>query len=71
MDRFAEAAVEVLLVLRNTTPPMANDRNAYPQRAIVAARCHEIQASLGRTEVPEFDRLSERGMAVRLANNFL
>lgn len=33
----------------------------------LAARCHEIQVSLGATEVPEFDLLSEIGMAVRLA----
>lgn len=33
----------------------------------VAVRCHEIQVSLGATEVPEFELLSEIGMAVRLA----
>jgi len=33
----------------------------------VAARCHEIQVSLGATEVPEFELLSEIGMAIRLA----
>ena len=35
--------------------------------AEVAARCHEIQVSLGATEVPEFELLTELGMAVRLA----
>ncbi len=40
---------------------------AKPKPADLAARCHEIQVSLGRTEVPEFERLVEVGMAVRLA----
>lgn len=33
----------------------------------VASRAHEIQVGLGTTEVPEFDRLTFIGMAVRLA----
>lgn len=33
----------------------------------VASRAHEIQVGLGTTEVPEFDRLTFVGMAVRLA----
>src|SRR5262245_2828722 len=40
---------------------------AKVQPGDLAARCHEIQVSLGRTEVPEFERLVEVGMAVRLA----
>jgi hypothetical protein len=36
-------------------------------RSILAARCHEIQLSLGTTEVTEFEALTEIGMAVRLA----
>ncbi len=35
--------------------------------AELAARCHEIQAGLGLTEVPEFEQLQRVGMAVRLA----
>lgn len=35
--------------------------------AIFAARCHEIQTSLGVVEVPEFESIPELGMAVRLA----
>jgi hypothetical protein len=38
-----------------------------PEHSELAARCHEIQVSLGTTDVPEFDRLVEIGMAVRLA----
>ena len=33
----------------------------------LAARCHEIQTGLGRTEVPEFEQIVLVGMAVRLA----
>jgi hypothetical protein len=33
----------------------------------LAVRCHEIQAGLGLKEVPDFDAISELGMAVRLA----
>lgn len=33
----------------------------------LAARCHEIQAGLGTTEVPEFGNLLTVGMSVRLA----
>lgn len=33
----------------------------------LAVRCHEIQTGLGRTEVPEFERIVLVGMAVRLA----
>jgi hypothetical protein len=40
---------------------------AKPKPSELAARCHEIQVSLGRKEVPEFERLVEVGMAVRLA----
>jgi hypothetical protein len=36
-------------------------------RATVAARCQEIQISLGSLEVPEFESIPELGMAVRLA----
>lgn len=36
-------------------------------RAILAARCQEIQISLGTMEVPEFETVPELGMAVRLA----
>lgn len=35
--------------------------------AETAARCHEIQVCLGRTDVPEFESVLEIGMAVRLA----
>lgn len=33
----------------------------------IAARCHDIQACLGNKEVPEFEAISQIGMAVRLA----
>jgi len=33
----------------------------------IAARCHEIQTGLSHVDVPDFERLSEIGMAVRLA----
>jgi hypothetical protein len=33
----------------------------------IAVRCHEIQAGLGLKEVPDFDSVTELGMAVRLA----
>lgn len=36
-------------------------------RTEVALRCHEIQIGLGLREVPEFEYLTEVGMAVRLA----
>ena len=35
--------------------------------SVLAARCHEIQTGLGRTEVPEFEQIALVGMAVRLA----
>jgi hypothetical protein len=38
-----------------------------PDSATVVARCNEIQTSLGNKEIPEFDTISEIGMAVRLA----
>ena len=41
-------------------------RNNYSP-SVFAARCHEIQTGLGRTEVPEFDQIPLVGMAVRLA----
>lgn len=46
---------------------MKEVRSSQGPSSEVAARCHEIQVSLGATEVPEFDLLSEIGMAVRLA----
>lgn len=35
--------------------------------SIIAARCHEIQTSLGRRDAPEYDQLIIIGMAVRVA----
>ncbi len=35
--------------------------------AITAARCHEVQTTLGQRDVPEFDQLVLIGMAVRVA----
>ena len=40
--------------------------NKHPSSEL-AARCHEIQTGLGRTEVPEFEQIVLVGMAVRLA----
>ena len=40
--------------------------NKHPPSEL-AARCHEIQTGLGRTEVPEFEQVVLVGMAVRLA----
>lgn len=40
---------------------------AAPKRAEVAARCHELQVSLGSLEVPAFESVLDVGMAVRLA----
>ncbi|MBS3974141.1 MAG: hypothetical protein KGZ89_04665 [Actinobacteria bacterium] len=37
------------------------------KRQELAARCHDIQVSLGNKEVPEFEAIPEIGMAVRLA----
>ncbi|MEA4897553.1 MAG: hypothetical protein VB115_04825 [Christensenellaceae bacterium] len=34
---------------------------------VVATRCHDIQASLGRKEVPEFEVLPKIGMLIRLS----
>jgi hypothetical protein len=46
---------------------MAENINIINKHAEIAARCYDIQVSLGATEVPEFDLLSEIGMAVRLS----
>lgn len=49
---------------------MANDQKKPPGKPTpseIAARCHEIQTGLALAEVPEFERLREIGMAVRLA----
>jgi hypothetical protein len=46
---------------------MVEDKSPEQSRGELAARCHEIQAGLGTTEVPDFELLLEIGMAVRLA----
>jgi hypothetical protein len=44
-----------------------NSKLHLPNPATIVARCNEIQTSLGAREIPEFDTISELGMAVRLA----
>lgn len=46
---------------------MATSEKDEDPRAVAAARCYEIHASLGSTEVPEFEDLIVLGMAVKLA----
>lgn len=46
-----------------------NSKNRLSSRSEIAVRCHEIQAGLGLTEVPDFEFLTLIGMAVRLALN--
>lgn len=46
-----------------------DNNNTISSRSEIAVRCHEIQVGLGLTEVPDFELLTETGMAVRLALN--
>jgi len=46
---------------------MKKAKEEREENSVIAARCHEIQVSLGAHEVPEFENIPEIGMAVRLS----
>jgi hypothetical protein len=46
---------------------MMSKKLHLPDSSTLVARCNEIQTSLGTKDVPEFETISELGMAVRLA----
>src|SRR5690606_18123096 len=45
----------------------SKEQATKPAPSEIAARCHETQTGLAHTDVADFERLSEIGMAVRLA----